>query len=116
MSCSVLKCGFGKAKNKKSSAPITGDKIFCNTHKKEVTVVGKLLDGGTLELSCGCHNRKWNLFDKRSKRSKKRSRRSNRIRKSHRRSRRFGFKYLRNDQIIDNVFHNYPNNLTCDRA
>ncbi len=61
-------------------------------------------------------------------RGRKRRRRSKKIRKSRkfnkkskrrrskRRSRRFGFKYLRNDQIINSVFHNYPANLTCDRA
>lgn len=28
----------------------------------------------------------------------------------------FGFKYLRNDQIINSVFHDNPNNLTCGRS
>lgn len=49
---------------------------------------------------------------RRFRRSRKQGRRSRR----HRRSRRFGFKFLRNDQIINQVFHNYPSDITCDRA
>lgn len=78
-----------------SPSPFIGDEITCPVHKKKVKVVNVLLDGGTLALSCGCKDGRWNFI--KNKRS-------------------FGFKYLRNDQIINSVFHDYPANLTCDRA
>ena len=54
---------------------------------------------------------------KRSSRKRSSRKRSSRKRSSRKRSSRsFGFKYLRNDEIINSVFNNYPRNLTCDRA
>jgi hypothetical protein len=77
-----------------------GDYVFCPKHKKNAKINDKYtesLNGGTLVLSCGCKYGQISLREQN-------------------RSHRFGFKYLRNDQIINSVFHNYPANLTCDRA
>ena len=89
MSCSLRGCGFGKVQNKSVS-----NETF--KFKK----------------------RKSQRRSRKSKSGRRKLRRSRKIRKSrrHRRSRRFGFKYLRNDQIINSVLHNYPSDLTCDRA
>lgn len=54
-------------------------------------------------------------FSKRRRRSHKK-RHSRKKPRSRSRKRSFGFKYLRNDQIIEKVMNDYPNNLTCDRA
>lgn len=47
--------------------------------------------------------------------SKTKSRRKSR-RKTKTRRKSFGYKYLRNDQIINKIFSNPKINLTCDRA
>ncbi len=86
MSCSLRSCGFGRVQ-KKSNLGI----------KPLKSRKGRKLSR--------------RINKERSRTSKKRSRRT-----SKRRSRGFGFKYLRNDQIINSVFHNYPQDLTCDRA
>ena len=74
------------------------NEIRCPKHKKTVKVVNMYKNGNTLLLSCGCKDERWKFF------------------KTKKRNRSFGFKYLRNDQIIDKVFHSYPQNLTCGRA
>lgn len=101
MSCSVLKCGFGRVKNK----TILKQSIKSRKNRKTSR----------------------NKFKRVSRRIKK-SRRSRRTRKASKKKnlktppypgmggRKFGFKYLRNDQIIRYVNGSYPKNLTCDRA
>ncbi len=93
MSCTLRGCSFGKIKEKNNS------------------------DIGYIK---GLKNRSRKRRNRRKSNSKsrswKRSHKKKNRKRSRRRSRRFGFKYLRNDQIINSVFHNYPANLTCDRA
>jgi hypothetical protein len=90
MSCSAFKCGFGKVQKKKDD----------------------------LETKPRKSRRSSQKISRRRSRKVRRSRKGRKGRKNRkaRRSHRFGFKYLRNDQIINKVFHSYPNNLTCDRA
>ena len=85
-----------KRVSNKTKNPSVGDEIVCKSHKKKAKVINILYDGGTIVLSCGCKDKRWNSLNKRK--------------------RGFGFKFLRNDQIIELVNHSSPQNLTCDRA
>jgi len=100
MSCTIRGCGFGKIK----------------TNIKALRVNRKMLKILSRK-SHKSHKSRKSRKSRKLRRSRK-SRKQRRSRKSlrSRRSRKFGFKYLRNDQIINSVFHNYPQNLTCDRA
>ena len=40
--------------------PKIDDIIYCPIHKKKVRVKNILKDGGSLELSCNCQDRRWN--------------------------------------------------------
>jgi hypothetical protein len=60
---------------RKSSGPSMGDEIMCPKHKKMVKVVNMYKDGGTLLLSCGCKDTRWNFIINR-KRSIHKSRKS----------------------------------------
>ena len=52
-----------RSASKKSKRPYIGDTIICKKHKGPVKVINMKKDGGTLVLSCGCHDRRWNLSD-----------------------------------------------------
>jgi hypothetical protein len=92
MSCSLRSCGFGKVKNKS---------VLANTLISRLKKISQ-------------KNRS-NKKNKRSKGRRSKGRRS-KNKRSKGRNRNFGFKFLRNDQIITLVDGSYPQNLTCDRA
>jgi len=50
------------SKGPNGKSPFIGDMIRCKNHKKLVKVENILYDGGSLKLSCGCVDKRWNIF------------------------------------------------------